>query len=99
MWMVLAGCSAGGAKQGASQPTRPEPEPQERRAEGRKRAPESLREVDWGNGSYDLEGPGKVTLLNGRNELHEYMEGEGAYHTTDIWSLQAIGYGDVDGDG
>src|SRR4051812_36268729 len=59
----------------------------------------SLRTVDWGNLEYVGIGPSHFRLHDGRSELHEYMVGHGTAHTTDLWLLDAVGYGDIGGDG
>jgi hypothetical protein len=56
--------------------------------------PRTLRDVDWRNRSYL---PGIIELHDGRAELREYNED--GLHDTDIFKLDGVLYGDLDGDG
>lgn len=56
--------------------------------------PRTLRDVDWRNRSYLAS---IIELHDGRAELREYNED--GLHDTDIFKLDGVLYGDLDGDG
>jgi hypothetical protein len=58
----------------------------------------SVRDVDWRNLAYEASDGAQFRLRDGSWEGHVWYEGKGS-HTTELWMLDAIGYGDLDGDG